>query len=265
MPILMQHLRHHLHRHCLLCTLPVGKRPPIVRGGHASDHRLIAGMARSYRPLCEVCAAVHKEVRWRCQRCKVAFLGKVLPQSVCCNHCVARPWALSRVAVAFDYMSPLDSLVWRFKTQRQLRLAPPLASLMVAAIQTEKWQLPSSTWVVAIPSRRQAVIQRGFNPAAELARYVAAGLGLPWKPAALVLSKQSNTTQAQKHRSQDQRWQYAQQAFQWCAPTAPTTLLVVDDVITTGSTLHGAALCAQAAGVQQVYGVALARTPWLND
>lgn len=251
MASILQHLRHHLSSRCLLCTLPLTG---------AAHVRPLASV------LCEVCAAValHKEVRWRCQRCKVAHLGDVIADELSCEPCRARPLALTQLAVALDYVTPVDSLIWRFKSLLQLRLAPQLAHLMLEAIRAEQWQLPATTWVVAIPTRRQAVLQRGFNPAAELARYVAKGLGLRWQPSALAL-RQPEALHAQKHRSQDQRWLYAQRAFQWCSKTTPTTLLVVDDVLTTGSTLHGAARCAQAQGVQQVYGVALARTPWLSE
>lgn len=260
MASILQHLRHHLNTRCLLCTLP------LIRGPHDPDATPIGATGPSYKGvLCGVCAAVaYKQVRWRCQRCKVAHLGDVMPAGLRCELCQTRPLALTQLAVALDYMAPVDSLVWRFKSLLQLRMAPQLAQLMLAAIQAEAWPLPPNTWVVAIPARRQAIVQRGFNPAAELARYVAAGLGLRWHASALAL-RQPEALHAQKNRSQDQRWLYAQRAFQWCSKTTPTTLLVVDDVFTTGSTLHGAALCAQAQGVQQVYGVALARTPWLSD
>lgn len=238
---------------CLLCTLPLG----------GSGH----GLRRS-RSLCADCRTDwlggHKAVRWRCQRCKVAVLGEGVPLQLDCTACRDRPLALTHLAVAFDYAAPVDSLVWRLKSLRQFRLAPFLAELMLEIVRAEAWALPADTWVVAIPSRRQALCKRGFNPAAELARYVALGLGLRWCPTVMALA-QAEQFQAQKHRTQLQRWQYAQRAFQWCSTTTPKTLLVIDDVLTTGSTLHGAALCAQAQGVRQVYGLALARTPWLNN
>ena len=206
----------------------------------------------------------YEQVRWRCQRCKVAQLGGVAPTSNCCERCHQQPLALQQLAVAFDYMTPLDSLIWRFKTQKQLRLAPVLAQMMLFAIQREGWRLPAQTWVAYIPSRSTALHHRGFNPAAELARYVAKGLGLRLQYGVYGLVDPLEHS-AQKHRTQEQRWHYAQQAFKWQSSHWPTTLLVVDDVLTTGSTLHGAALCAQAQGVSQVYGLAVARAPWFFD
>lgn len=202
----------------------------------------------------------YKQVRWRCQRCKVAQIGGVARAVPQCQSCLDRPLALMQLAVAFDYMMPLDGLVWRFKERHQLRLAPVLARMMQQAIWREGWALPSDTVVAYIPSRQSALRQRGFNPAAELARYLARLLNLRLRYGVFALKDQGNS--AQKHRTQQQRWQYAQQAFVWQSSQNPTTLLVVDDVFTTGSTLHGAACCALEHGVQQVYGVAAARVPW---
>lgn len=207
----------------------------------------------------------YQQVRWRCQRCKVAQLGGEARTVLQCQPCTDRPLALQQLAVAFDYVMPLDSLIWRFKSHHQLRLAPVLARLMQQAILRDGWSLPPDTVVAYIPSRPSALHRRGFNPAAELARYVARLLGLRLVYGMFALQDQRSQL-AQKHRNLMQRWDYAQQAFYWQLPPkipTPTTLLLVDDVYTTGSTLHGAAYCARQQGVQQVYGVTLARVPWL--
>lgn len=207
----------------------------------------------------------YEQVRWRCQRCKVAQMGGEARAQSQCQRCVDQPLALQQLAVAFDYIMPLDSLIWRFKSRQQLRLAPVLARMMQQAILRDGWSLPPNTVVAYIPSRRSALQSRGFNPAAELARYVARLLGLRLQYGLFGL-QDSTGQRAQKQRDLQQRWAYAQQAFNWQPPTTqapPSTLLLVDDVYTTGSTLHGAAHCAMQHGVQQVYGVTLARVPWL--
>lgn len=205
----------------------------------------------------------YKQVRWRCQRCKVAQLGGVARTVSQCQSCQDYPLALYQLAVAFDYVMPLDSLIWRFKERHQLRLAPVLARMMQQSILRDGWSLPPDTVVGYIPSRSSALRVRGFNPAAELARYLARLLGLKMQYSMLGLQDQSEN-RAQKHRNQHQRWDYAQQAFKWQASNTPSTLLLVDDVYTTGSTLHGAACCARQHGVDQVYGVTLARVPWVT-
>lgn len=205
----------------------------------------------------------YKQVRWRCQRCKVAQLGGLARTDPYCLSCTESDLALTGLTVAFDYVMPLDSLIWRFKNRHQLRLAPVLARMMQQSILRDGWALPPDTVVAYIPSRRQALHKRGFNPAAELARYVSRLLGLRMQYGLLGLQDHQTDSSAQKYRTQQQRRQYAQQAFMWQSSVVPSTLLVVDDVYTTGSTLHGAAHCALQQGVRQVYGVALARVPWI--
>lgn len=204
----------------------------------------------------------YERVQWRCPRCKVAQLGGVASSRSQCVRCDAHPLALKALTVAFDYMMPLDSLVWRFKSHQQLRLAPVLARMMVQALWRDGCALPPNTQVAYIPTRASALKRRGFNPAAELARYVARLLGLPVAYGAFGL-QQSHGSSAQKYRSQAQRWEHAQRAYTWQYPSTPSSLLLVDDVYTTGSTLHGAAYCAMQHGVENVYGVTLARVPWI--
>ena len=215
--------------------------------------------------LCSFCVADwhyrYKYVRWRCQRCKVAQLGGVRRAQQLCQRCLTQPQAWHALAVAFDYVAPLDSLIWRFKNYHQLRLAPMLARMMQQAMWRDGWAHPTAMVVTAIPSRRQALRRRGFNPAMELARYLARYLGLPLASDLLALA-QPKADQAQKHRTQSQRWAHAQHAFIWRGAPPPETLLLVDDVLTTGSTLHSAACCALNHGVKQVYAVTLARVPW---
>lgn len=216
--------------------------------------------------LCTGCIADwhyrYKQVRWRCQRCKVAQLGGVARAASQCQSCLDSPAVLQQLAVAFDYMMPLDSLIWRFKARHQLRLAPVLARMMQQAILRDGWSLPPDTQVAYIPSRPSALQKRGFNPAAELARYLARLLGYGFMYGALGLQQQDDGN-AQKHRTQQQRRHYAQHAFVWQSARTPSTLLLVDDVFTTGSTLQAAGQCALAQGVSQVYGVVLARVPWI--
>lgn len=215
--------------------------------------------------LCAVCVADwhyrYKQVRWRCQRCKVAQLGGVAQANRYCLPCQQQQQAWDGLSVAFDYIVPLDTLIWRFKMRHQLRLAPVLAYLLHLALLRDGVCLAPNTVVTYIPSRPTAIQRRGFNPAAELARYVARYLGLSFMHGALGLTDTSEQ-QAQKHRSQQQRWHYSRHAFTWLAPSTPSSLVIVDDVLTTGSTLQGAAACARQQGVQQVYGMALARVPW---
>lgn len=215
--------------------------------------------------LCQACVAdwhfQYQQVRWRCHRCKVAPLCGDFNAFTACPSCLLSPTAWHQLCIAFDYQAPLDALVWRFKERHQLRMVPALGRLLLMAMQRDQLVLPANTVVSYIPARASAIWQRGFNPAAELARFVAARLGLRLVHGLITLSDRQ-ALQAQKHRSLQQRRQYAQQAFSWRGQSAPFSVLLVDDVFTSGSTMQGAAHCFLSNGVVHLTALALARVPW---
>lgn len=216
--------------------------------------------------LCSACVAEwhfhYQKVHWRCHQCKVAQLGgECRALSTLCSSCVSAPPAWQQICIAFDYAAPWDSLIWRYKERHQLRLVPILGQLLLFAAQRDQLILPVNTLVTYIPSRAAAIRQRGFNPAAELARFIAFHLRLKVAHGLLVLADDKSDN-AQKHRSLQQRKQHAQQAFRWNGRTAPRSVLLIDDVLTSGSTMQSATQCLLTHGVSQVSAFALARAPW---
>ena len=108
--------------------------------------------------------------------------------------------------------------------------------------------------VCAVPLHPARMNERGFNQAELLGRQVAAGLSLPYLNA---LSRQRATgNQAKRHASE--RLGALEDAFV-AAEGLPKCILIVDDVMTTGSTLSACADALRAAGVQQVYFATVAR------
>ncbi len=108
--------------------------------------------------------------------------------------------------------------------------------------------------VSAVPLHPARLNERGFNQAELLARQVAATLGQPYLSA---LSRQRATgNQAKRHASE--RMGALDDAF-LAVEGLPECVLLVDDVMTTGSTLLACAGALRAAGVAQVYFAAVAR------
>jgi len=108
--------------------------------------------------------------------------------------------------------------------------------------------------VTAVPLHPARMNERGFNQAELLGRQVAARLKLPYLNA---LSRQRATgNQAKRHASE--RRNALDDAFLATAGL-PETILLVDDVMTTGSTLLACANALWAAGVQQIYFATVAR------
>jgi len=113
--------------------------------------------------------------------------------------------------------------------------------------------------VTFVPSTRRAEAARGFNPAAELARHVASGLGLP----GLGLLSKVRETRDQAGLTRVQRAQNQRGAFR--ARLEPDArihrVLLVDDVLTTGATADACARALRDGGVGDVVVVTFARAP----
>lgn len=221
-----------------------------------SDCGLCQGASHGGR-LCRQCErdVVHTMRHGARARCSVCAL--VLQPDGHCADCRARRPAFDRVIAAFDYDNPGDLLVQRFKGGRFVD-APMLAGLLAGAVRDAAPPLPRTTVLVPVPSSRAAIRRRGFNPAAEVARYLARELDLPCRPA-LLQRRREGTRQAYLPRAARMR---GAKHLYCCPVSVPHEVIaVVDDVITTGSTLHSIATLLKRAGASSVYGLALARTP----
>ncbi|HQR47417.1 MAG TPA: phosphoribosyltransferase family protein, partial [Thermoanaerobaculia bacterium] len=111
--------------------------------------------------------------------------------------------------------------------------------------------------VVPIPSPRRRNRERGYDPAALLGEELARRLDLPLLPA---LSRVKETPPQSRLTAAERRANVAG-AFRARASAAGRSLLVVDDVLTTGATAFAAAEALRAAGARRVALAVLARTP----
>jgi ComF family protein len=118
--------------------------------------------------------------------------------------------------------------------------------------------------LVPIPSSQSALRRRGFNPAGELARELARLSGHPVRHAWLTRTRETTTQKTLSARARR-----ASVSDLYTCPNAvpPVWVGVVDDVVTTGSTMNTAARALLSAGAAGVIGLAAAHTPraWQND
>lgn len=202
-----------------------------------------------------------------CSRCI-----KLLERSAYCGHCGAmlREAAMScgeclknepkwqRMVRISAYQKPLAHWVHRFKFQDQYWLDKPLARLLLLAVKeaqrTHHFQLPEV--ILPVPLYWQRHWKRSYNQAELLAKPLADWLNIPLDTKSL---KRIRATQPQRELTAAERRINLRRAFAYVPKMPYQRVAIIDDVVTTGSTLN--AICSELKkqGVKEIQVWALAR------
>ena len=202
------------------------------------------------QPLCENCLQIHQAHTLRCRFCALPCTLEM------CSACLSHPPLWQDCASAVAYTEPWRGLIIDFKFHENPGLAKFLARVILNNPQA-RGLVQAADALVPVPVHKDKLRQRGFNPGLCLARALAKDRCLD---DALVKWRQ---TRAQSGLDHAQRLSNLSHAIT-ANPSMTRQLksrhvVLVDDVMTTGSTLQ---TCAQAlfdAGVQRVSCVVLAR------
>jgi ComF family protein len=205
--------------------------------------------------VCEECVRRFARPVPRCRRCAI----HVLSGQPLCGPCLLHPASLSSCHAALDYAFPWSACIADFKFHDDPSWAGMLGQLMMQAPGVAEAVLQAD-WVLPIPLSRHRLRERGYNQAALLARQLSRDRLHPdllWRlqdtPA------QASLTRAQRLRNL--RHSFALNPGQ-ASLLKNRRVLLIDDVMTTGATLHSAArVLRQAGGAREVHACVLARTP----
>lgn len=179
-----------------------------------------------------VCSCCTRAVSSRpalCPQCGLRASNAKLPCGRCLRHEPAWQWL---VAVN-DYIAPLSLLVKSWKFHRRPELTNALARLLLLRIRHTP-KRPKPDVLIAVPLWQKRHWRRGFNQADELCRPLARWLGIRYVPEAI---RRIRPTATQHQLSAKQRRQNLKNAFRLEFPVAGLHIALVDDVVTTGTTV----------------------------
>ena len=232
-----------------------------------SPFRTIAGwvVGLALPPRCPACGTITGELHNFCADCwkQIEWLGEGgcttcgLPLEATdieeCAACLAKPPIIERTRAAVTYGETTRTLPLRLKYSRKVALAKTMARFMRPLMTTGDDAL-----LVPVPLHRGRLWGRGFNQAALLAAELARLSALRHDPFAL---RRRKRTSALKGMSPDQRRREVAGAFEIADKSTVDgrKIILVDDVLTTGSTAEACARTLRRAGASRVELVCWAR------
>ncbi|MEN9889151.1 MAG: hypothetical protein RL559_1188 [Pseudomonadota bacterium] len=205
------------------------------------------------RPLCDDCIARFAQPTPRCPTCALGLTSGTWR----CGACLLQPPPLAQCLCAVSYAWPWRSLIARFKYQAQPGWSHSLALLMRSSHGAEDL-LHEADAVLPMPLSRERLAERGYNQSWLLARRLA-----PHKAEAQLLLRVRHTppqrTLPRSARLANLHGAFAIEPLR--AREVPGRhLLLIDDVMTSGASLHSAAMTLLQAGAARVSALVLART-----
>jgi ComF family protein len=188
-----------------------------------------------------------------CLRCSIPL---VVEEAELCGSCLRRPPRYQSSYCAFEYGYPIAELVRTLKYGHSLSHAQVLGTLLAEYLQQHRNQWPQC--IMPVPLSTERYLQRGFNQAIELGRVLESQLHIPMNTHLL---QRVRHTIEQAGLSRRERRKNLRNAFAVTATEVPTHIAILDDVVTTGSTMNEIARTLRRAGVKQIEVWAVARAP----
>jgi len=213
------------------------------------------------------CAGCQKEGVFLCENCKDAIrtippacfvCEKRSPDGTICPNCKPETAVRRFLAPLSFHDATARELIHAYKYHGAKEIAEALGEYIVSSLYTYQISPPPNSILVPIPLHPKRLRERGFNQAELVANVIGEKLGLAVETQILgrkVYRKQQTEMRHRKDRMENAKGVYRVKE----PPPAESTLILIDDVATTGATLEEAAKVLKAAGAKQVWAFTAAR------
>lgn len=216
-----------------------------------------ASVSQVNHVLCQACASSLEliDVKNRCRSC----FGELPQTSVqLCKLCAAKDQPFHHVAAAFNYEGPAATLIKKMKHGSQPHLSKGAGAFLAAQWVQLKWPMPEV--IIPVPQKLSHWLQRGYNQSCLLANAMGSLLSCPVEP--ILRSTQEGFSQTGMTREQRMQLPLNRvRVKKKHRDLSDKVILLIDDVMTTGTTLR---TCAQALLEEcpsSIYALALCRSP----
>lgn len=203
-----------------------------------------------------VCAGCRASLPWNPIACPVCALPLRSEIAHVCARCAAEPPAFDSTLAAFRYEAPIRQAIAGLKYRAQFRQSRWLGAELAQLVARRPSPLPEL--LIPVPLHASRLRSRGYNQALELARGIARTLAidLDWRCATRLRATADQIGQDAKARRKEVRG-----AFAVGPAVAGRNVALIDDVMTTGSTVDDLARAARAAGALRIEVWIAARVP----
>ena len=237
----------------------------------AKFNRLRAIASLLYPPACTICSAsvaaseylcaecdakITRIVPPFCAKCSEPFAGAISGAFTCAN-CDHRTLHFDAAVAAYRSRGIVRRVMLDFKYGRQIHLRHPVARWLLAALDDERLRSRRFNIIIPVPLHPARERQRGFNQASLLAELVSAHVSIQAKPALERI--RYTTTQTAFDRAERMENLHGAFRLRKNADVRDLHVLLIDDVLTTGSTLSECARVLKEAGARSVHAATAAR------
>ena len=205
----------------------------------------------------DICEDCYHDLPWiesACTQCAIP-LAKHSGDHLKCGQCLKKPPVFDHSVSLFSYEKETVTLIHQLKFQEKLAYSRLLGALLADAIDRSAAELPDC--ILPVPLYKKRLRQRGFNQSLELARPVARVLNMPVDVQSVIRVRD---THAQTGLDKKQRRKNIRGAFDVARPLNAHHVAILDDVVTTTSTVNELARILKRAGVKRVDIWSIART-----
>ncbi len=195
--------------------------------------------------LCLPCQNDLPRISSACCRCGIPI---TLNESIC-GQCITSPPEVDYTFSLFSYESPVDYLITQLKFNQKLPFAEIMGYLLKQALvgTMDENKLPDV--ILPVPLHKTRLAKRGFNQSLEIARPIAKALKIPVD---YQFVRRVKKTISQTDLTAKERRRNIKGCFEVSPKPAYNHVVIIDDVVTTGSTTNELAKALKQSGVGKV-------------